>query len=53
MKFLFLILTLLGLITYGDPQRARTAPSPSTHSGAVTPADIVTISEDGSPQPRR
>ena len=59
MKFLFWVFALLGLITYEGGRGARTAPSPSTGRQATNQqqqsrsADVVTISEDGTPLPRK
>jgi hypothetical protein len=59
MKFLFWVFALLGLITYDGGRLARTAPSPATSRRAAAqqaqraPVDVVTISEDGTPPPRK
>ena len=58
MRFLFLMLALLGLAGSGD-LRGRSVPSdtrgrrPIGHTVRISPADVVTISDDGTPQPRK
>jgi len=57
MRYLFLMLALLGLAGSGD-LRGRAVPSgaagrrPLSHAAPIPSADTVTISEDGTPQPR-
>ncbi len=65
MKFLFLVLTVLGFITYQDnprPEAATSMPgakavagSPASYRGTPTALDLgqVSASEDGLPIPRR
>ena len=58
MRLLFLMLALLGLAGSSD-LRGRSAPGaargrrPASHTVGTSPADVVTISDDGTPQPRR
>lgn len=58
MRYLFLMLALLGLAGSGD-LRGRAVPSGSaghrslSHSATTRSTDTVTILEDGTPQPRR
>ena len=57
MRYLFLVLTLLGLVSYGDLIGARGTPAgPQGRRSAPivkqTTPDVVIISEDGTPYPR-
>lgn len=59
MRFLFLVLTLLGLVGYGDSigRRSVAAAPHGGHRSAArapqsSPADVVVIAEDGTPMPR-
>ena len=58
MRYLFLMLALLGFATAGD-LRGRSAPTgskgraPQSHVSAAPTTGVATISEDGTPIPRR
>jgi hypothetical protein len=60
MRFLFLIFALLGLVTFQGSQQSRTNSGASmagqrsiTHSSRPSSVETVTISDDGTPIPRR
>jgi len=55
MKYLFLILSLLGLATYGNTTRApqqTVSPRIGLVTDAASRAGIVSAQEDGTPAPR-
>jgi hypothetical protein len=58
MRYLFLMLALLGLVTAGDLRGPRVPSTPAgrrplTHTASTGSMDVATIADDGTPVPRR